>query len=180
MSPVFLKGRKRKFFNDNYTADSQTNSYNWSKASDCLVPGCYADVSIVHIQRLRSASWVFQSSEVDNAELAKEKFGQMIQLSNPFIFYLPEEPAYRGKVLTLGARIAFKMDGGKIKNFKDMTIESTTSFLNRNKKILPFAEDFIETKDPRVKKPYKFNGYRKSYLTILINKIELIVRKVIE
>jgi glycosyltransferase involved in cell wall biosynthesis len=179
LSPVFLKGRKRDFFRENYIADPQTNSYAWASTSDSLVPGCYADVSIVHVQRLRSASWTFQSSEVSNGELAKEKFGPMHQLSNPFIFYLPEEPAYRGKVLTLGAQIAFKMDGGKIKNFKDMSPRAVTDFINRDLAILPFAEDFIDTVDPRVKRPYKFNGYRKSYLTLLINKLELLIRKIV-
>lgn len=178
LSPVFLKGRKRDFFKENYIADPQTKSYAWSSASDSLVPGCYADVSIVNVQRLRSAFWTFRPSEVSNGDLAKEKFGTMHQLSNPFIFYLPEEPAYRGKVLTLGAQIAFKMDGGKIKNFKDMPPGAVTDFINRDLAIMPFAEDFIYTVDPRVKKPYKFNGYRKSYLTLFINKVELLIRKI--
>ena len=180
LSPVFLKGRKRDFFKDNYRPSLGTKSYAWSGSSDAVVPGCYADVSIIHVQRLRSASWVFQSSEVGNGELAKEIFGPMCQMSNPVVFYLPEEPAYRGKVLTLGAQIAFKMDGGKIKNFKTMSAKATADFINRDLTVLPFAEDFIDTVDPRVKKPFKFNGYRKSYLTLLINKLELLIRKIIK
>lgn len=181
LSPVFLKGRKRDFFKNSYSADTQTSSYIWkSKSENALVPGCYTDVSIFNVKRLRESGWVFQPSEEENGKVAKEKFGLMPQMSNPFTFYLPEEPAYRGKVLTFGAKLAFQMDGGNIKNFLNMTAAEAEKLVKRNKEILPFAEDFIQTIDPSVKKPYKFNGYRKSYLTMAVNKAELVIRRLLQ
>jgi glycosyltransferase involved in cell wall biosynthesis len=179
ISPVFLKGRKRKFFNDHYRVVQSVKAYIWDEKCDAPVPGCYADVSIVHLERLRTSQWIFQTSEDSNAVLAKEKYGRMPQLSNPFAFYLPEEPAYRSKELTLGAKLALKMNGGEIMNFLDMNKEDSAIFVNRDINVLPYAEDFIQTTDPKVKKPYKFNGYRKSWLTMCLNKVELIVRRLI-
>jgi glycosyltransferase involved in cell wall biosynthesis len=181
LSPVFLKGRKRGFFKNSYSADRYTSSYSWENNSEnVVVPGCYADVSIVNVRRLRDSGWVFQPSEEENGKAAKEKFGLMPQMSNPFTFYLPEEPAYRSKVLTLGAQLAFKMGGGSIKHFLNMTTNEMEQFMRRDKAILPFAEDFIQTADLSVKKPYKFNGYRKSALTMVVNKTELIIRRLLQ
>lgn len=176
LSPIFLKGRKRKLFTEHYLSDEKVAAYKWIESSGATVPACYADVSIVFVPRLLNAGWIFQNSEAENGFSAKVKFGRMPQLANPFTFYLPEEPAYRGKTLTLGARLAFEMSGRKIKNFIDMTRDQNLAFIARDQATLPFAEDFLQTEDPKVKKPYKFNGYRKSWLTLLLNKLELLFR----
>jgi hypothetical protein len=39
--------------------------------------------------------------------------------------------------------------------------------------IYPFAEDFVDTVDPSVRKPYKFNAYRTRWLPLILNKLEL-------
>lgn len=177
VSPVFLKGRKREFFDHNYSPETDVPAYIWRDSSDNLVPACYTDVAIISPTRLRAAGWNFQQSELENGIMAKQKFGLMPQLSNPFCFYLTDEPAYRGKVLTIGAKLAFRLAGNTIKNYLDMSPDAARLFVNRSTSIRPYAEDFIETVDPTVPKPYKFNGYRNSWLTLLLNKIELLTRR---
>jgi hypothetical protein len=39
--------------------------------------------------------------------------------------------------------------------------------------VYPFAEDFVDTVDPSVRKPYKFNAYRTRWLPLILNKLEL-------
>jgi hypothetical protein len=177
VSPVFLKGRKREFFDHNYSPETDVPAYIWRDSSDNLVPACYTDVAIISPTRLRATGWNFQQSELENGIMAKQKFGLMPQLSNPFCFYLTDEPAYRGKVLTIGAKLAFRLAGNTIKNYLDMSPDAARLFVNRSTSIRPYAEDFIETVDPTVPKPYKFNGYRNSWLTLLLNKIELLTRR---
>lgn len=179
LSPVFLKGRKRDLFERNYSPIAEVSAYVWREPSDNLVPACYTDVAIISPARMRAAGWHYQESELENGSRAKQSFGLMPQLANPFCFYLTDEPAYRGKVLTLGAKLAFKLTGSTVKSYLDMSPEKARLFVNRSASILPFAEDFIDTVDPTVPKPYKFNGYRKSWLTLLLNKIELLTRRIL-
>jgi hypothetical protein len=97
----------------------------------------------------------------------------MIQAAEPWIFYVPEEPAYRGRVLTFGAKLAAKMAGNQVKAFRDMSPQETLAFAQRPLSVDPFAEDFVNTIDPRVRKPYKFNVYRTRLLPLILNKLEL-------
>lgn len=151
LSPVFLKGRKRKFFNSRYLTDPSTHTCVWSDDLDNVIPSCYADVSIVNIKRLRETGWGFLPSEVENGRAAKAKFGRMPQMSNPFTFYLPEEPAYRGRVMMIGAKLAFKMGGEKIKNFLDMSGSETEEFLNRDKRIFLLQRTLYKLPTPELK-----------------------------
>lgn len=179
LSPVFLKGRKRDLFETHYSPAVAVPAYVWHEASENVVPACYTDVAVVCPKRLKTSGWSFQDSEMENGRMAKHLFGLMPQMANPFCFYLPEEPAFRGRVLTLGAKLAFKLTGGNIKRFVDMSPESFRLLSTRNLSIMPFAEDFIETQDPKVTKPFKFNGYRTSWVTIFLNKVELLVRRLL-
>lgn len=101
----------------------------------------------------------------------------MVQMADPFVFYVPEEPAYRGRVLTFGAKLAARMSGNRVKSFIEMTPEESRTFGQRPLQAYPFAEDFVNTHDPRVKKPYKFNVYRTRWLPLVLNKLELLWRR---
>ena len=86
---------------------------------------------------------------------------------------MPEEPAYRGRVLTFGAKLAAKMSGNQVKAFHDMRPQAALAFEQRPLSVYPFAEDFVHTIDPTVRKPYKFNVYRTRWLPLILNKLEL-------
>lgn len=179
ISPLFLKGSKRAYFQHRYQPDAQLRCYRWSAdpQETGKVPQKYADIAVLHVARLRQAGWRFSGSEEANGALAGELFGDMVQVAEPWVFYVPEEPAYRGRVLTFGAKLAFRMSGNQVKTFRDMGPQASTEFAERDLSVYPFAEDFVETVDPRVRKPYKFNAYRTRWLPLILNKLELLGRR---
>lgn len=179
ISPLFMKGSKRAYFQQRYQADAALHCYRWS--ADPLetgkVPQKYADIAVLHVARLRQSGWHFAGSEEANGVLADQLFGDMVQVAEPWVFYIPEEPAYRGRVLTFGAKLAVKMSGSEVKSFRDMSAQAVLAFAQRDLSVYPFAEDFVDTVDPTVRKPYKFNAYRTRWLPLVLNKLELLGRR---
>ena len=180
ISPLFMKGSKRAYFQQRYQPDAGLRCYRWSADPDATgkVPQKYADIAVLHVARLRESGWRFAGSEEANGALADQLFGDMVQVAEPWVFYVPEEPAYRGRVLTFGAKLAVKMAGNRVKSFKDMSAQASAAFAQRNLNEYPFAEDFVYTVDPTVRKPYKFNDYRTRWLPLILNKLELLVRRI--
>ncbi len=179
ISPLFLKGSKRAYFQQRYQPDAGLRCYRWSadpQETD-KVPQKYADIAVLHVARLRQSGWQFAGSEQANGALADQLFGDMVQAAEPWVFYIPEEPAYRGRVLTFGAKLAVRMAGNQVKSFIDMSPQASTAFAKRDLSVYPFAEDFVDTVDPTVRKPYKFNAYRTRWLPLILNKLELLGRR---
>jgi glycosyltransferase involved in cell wall biosynthesis len=179
ISPLFMKGSKRAYFQQRYQADPALRCYRWSADphETGKVPQKYADIALLHVARLRQSGWQFAGSEEANGALADRLFGDMVQVAEPWVFYVPEEPAYRGRVLTFGAKLAVKMAGNQVKSFRDMSAQASESFAQRDLGVYPFAEDFVDTVDPTVRKPYKFNAYRTRWLPLVLNKLELLGRR---
>ena len=175
VSPLFMKGSKRAYFKERYQPDPRLRCYRFAPDPNepGKVPQKYADIALLHVGRLRQSEWRFSASEPENGALANSLFGDMVQTAEPWIFYVPEEPAYRGRLLTFGARLATQMSGNRVKSFIDMDHVSLASFAQRPLNIYPFAEDFLNTLDPSVRKPYKFNAYRTRWLPLVLNKLEL-------
>jgi glycosyltransferase involved in cell wall biosynthesis len=179
ISPLFLKGSKRAYFKQRYQPDAVLRCYRWSADPDETgkVPQKYADIAVLHVARLRQSGWRFAASEEANGALADRLFGDMVQAAEPWVFYIPEEPAYRGRVLTYGAKLAVRMSGSEVKSFQDMSPQASLAFAQRDLGVYPFAEDFVDTVDPTVRKPYKFNAYRTRWLPLILNKLELLGRR---
>ena len=179
ISPLFMKGSKRAYFQQRYQPDAGLRCYRWSAdpQESGKVPQKYADIAVLHVARLRQSGWRFAGSEEANGALANTLFGDMVQVAEPWVFYVPEEPAYRGRVLTFGAKLAVKMAGNTVKSFQDMSAQASVTFAQRDLSVYPFAEDFVDTVDPTVRKPYKFNAYRTRWLPLILNKLELLGRR---
>jgi glycosyltransferase involved in cell wall biosynthesis len=179
ISPLFMKGSKRAYFQQRYQPDAGLRCYRWSAdpQESGKVPQKYADIAVLHVARLRQSGWRFAGSEEANGALANTLFGDMVQVAEPWVFYVPEEPAYRGRVLTFGAKLAVKMAGNTVKSFQDMSAQASVTFAQRDLSVYPFAEDFVDTVDRTVRKPYKFNAYRTRWLPLILNKLELLGRR---
>lgn len=180
LNPVFMKGLRRKDFLRYYQPNHRDRVYRWvedflNPSKDGPVPSFYMDICIVNAKKLRDIGWVYQSSEYLNGLQAQKFFNHgMPQLPDPFVFYVPEEPVYRSRLKTKGTQLAQKLSGNSVKSFISMTPREVNLMRDRNLSIYPFAEDFIFTKDPKVKKPYRFNIYRVHWLARLVNKIEML------
>lgn len=181
LSPVFLKGGRRKDFLNYYYPDTHERLYHWRDiagqvSKDGPVPKFYTDVCVLCVDRLRRIGWQFSKTELANGEQAAHHFDEMPQMADPFVFYVPEEPVYRGRVMTLGSKIATKMAGDSVKTFLDLTPVELMYMRKRSLAMYPFAEDFINTADPKVHRPYRFNVYRTRLLPRLLNKFEKLIR----
>ena len=95
ISPLFMKGSKRAYFQQRYQADQNLRCYRWlaDPNESNKVPQKYADIALLHVGRLRARGWQFATSEADNGLLADQLWSDMIQAAEPWIFYVPEEPA---------------------------------------------------------------------------------------
>ena len=80
-------------------------------------------------------------------------------------------------MLTYGAKLAVRMSGNQVKSFQDLSPQALLAFAQRDLGVYPFAEDFVDTVDPTVRKPYKFNAYRTRWLPLILNKLELLWRR---
>ena len=180
LSPVFMKGGRRDDFSKYYQPASSERVYHWVEdpkrpSKDGPVPRYYMDVCLLNVKRLREINWQYQTSEWLNGQQAAKYFPHgMAQLADPMVFYVPEEPVYRGRVKSKGTQIAERLAGNTVKAFVSMTTEEVQHLRQRNTSIYPFAEDFIQTQDPSVHRPYRFNVYRTNWLARLVNKWEKI------
>lgn len=178
LSPTFMKGMRRKDFLRYYQPDASERLYHWIEdpaqpSKDGPVPHYYMDICVLDVSKLRAAGWKFQNSELMNGQQASSLFAHgMPQLADPFVFYVPEEPVFRGRIKSKGSKMAERLAGNTVKLFVSMTPEEVYAMRQRALSVYPFAEDFIQTKDPDVKRPYRFNVYRSHWVTRLINKVE--------
>lgn len=168
ISPCFLKGERR------------------DKYKTTLIPGiagyfssihlpAYNDVVIANVASLRAVHWQFLNDEKHNDTEARKHFSMMMTMAHPFVMHVPESPVFRYKINTLVGRIA--ANSIKPKYFKAMETEEVRTMRSRPLSQIPFAEDFLHTQNPTIKKPYVYVNVRaKSYIRIL-NKCELLFRK---
>ena len=68
--------------------------------------------------------------------------------------------------------MAERLAGNAVKCFVGMTEAEVERMRERSTITYPFAEDFIQTLDPTVPRPYRFNVYRTHWLSRLVNKLE--------
>lgn len=61
ISPLFMKGSKRAYFQQRYQADAALRCYRWSAdpQETGKVPQKYADIALLHVARLRQSGWQF-------------------------------------------------------------------------------------------------------------------------
>lgn len=178
LSPVFMKGGRRDDFLKYYQPDKTERVYHWVEdpqhpSKDGPVPRYYMDVCLLKVQRLRQVHWRYRTSEFLNGQQAIQHFPHgMAQLADPMVFYVPEEPVYRARVKTKGTQIAERLAGNTVKCYLSMSPSEVKRMRARSTSTYPFAEDFVQTQDPTVKRPYRFNVYRTQLLARLINKVE--------
>lgn len=172
---TFLKGKLRKRDQGSTYFDATSNAYLRRDTKQSA--GVYfSAICIAHIDRLKAENWQFQSREKYNNTQAKEKFGQMGFLRNPFLMQLPSAPAYRGKTKTLGLRLGEKYNQCGFHPFKYMTEKEALNLKSRSSEVLPVAEDFIALKIKALRKPWAINPFQGTKLLKPLHKAELTIR----
>jgi glycosyltransferase involved in cell wall biosynthesis len=137
----------------------------------------FNDVHIAHAPRLRSAGWEYVPGEIANAAQAHAKFDKMGVWADPIMMHLPSVPVFRGKQKTWSMRMADRLLGTDPKPYRPLTREQTDALCSRPLSVLPFAEDFLDCTDPKVKKPFHYSSVSAVPLLHLTNSIERSLRK---
>ena len=180
VNPVFLKGHRRRSIQRQVELKPEFEGY-FHAIPEALKPRpvsmYYCDVVIAHVDRLRAVNWQFQMSETDNAELARTHFSKMLQMAHPLIMHVPEVPAVRGKKTTVGSRLAARLVGPDVKSFDYMSGDQIVAMRSRNLKVIPFAEDFLHTKNRNVGRPFRYSATSVRSYTSTMHKIEQFLRR---
>ena len=176
LQPCFLKGSNRQRDQESLVLDSETGCYfrNGGRQSAGLY---FSAVSVFIPRRLMEAGWHFDSSEPLNDLQARKHFGPIGHLAMPFAMYLPDVPAYRGKVKTLALRIAEKVTNVGYYPFRTMTDDEANAFLQRSLDVLPVAEDFLTCLDGNPKKPWVYYALQGRPILKKLNVAELALRR---
>lgn len=138
----------------------------------------FSAISICHTQRLRDAQWQFQPRERDNDEQAAKLFGKMGFIRDPFVAWLPNVPAYRGKIKTIALKHAERRRKCGLYPIEILSEQANNAFRARDaERALPIAEDYLTLSDGRsVAKPWTIYPLQGSSPLKLANRLELKLR----
>lgn len=175
MQYAFLKGKMRNKVGPVTYFDETSNAY---KREDTQASAgiFFSAISIGHADRLKAKNWEFEGREKDNNAKAKQVFGPMGFMKNPMLMYLPSAPAYRGKMKTLGHRLAEKKNQCGFHPFNLMTDDEISAMKSRDVNVLPFAEDFLSLQNQALPKPWVTNPFQGTKICKALHKTELTIR----
>lgn len=175
INPVFLKGHRRRSIDKQLMPQLKFRGY-YQEISEVIKPRpvsmFYCDVVLVHVDRLKLADWCFLESETNNAHQASKRFSKMLQLADPFVMHVPQVPVFRGKKSTVGSRLAEKVVGCDVKAFQIMADLDVEKMRERSLNLAPYAEDYLNTINSKVRKPYSYNAINARWYTRFIHKLE--------
>lgn len=176
LQPCLLKGQNRERDSRTLEYDATRKAY-FRSASQQSAGRHFSAVCLLQPRRLLEKQWQFQRSEPDNDRQAASLFGRMGHLYAPFAMWLPEVPAYRGKRKTLALRLAEKKRQCGLYPFHPMDAARSEAFRQRDPKILPVAEDFLECEKPTLPQPWSYYPMQGSWWLKKLNILELFLRR---
>ncbi len=174
VSPAFIKGLRRRRYLRGLMPCATPRSYVSRNHADRLA---YFDVAVAHVARLRAADWRFAASEHANVLQAREAFGDMPVMAEPFVFYCPEVPIFRNRGRSLASRMAARLTGPDVKAFADMTDAEMHAFRARPLDRWPVAEDFLHPLNPRVRRPFVYADVRARWWLRVLHKLEQALKR---
>ena len=171
IAPCFFQGRSR----GKYKTVLVPGIAGYFFSGTFPLSACCAIV-IANVARLRAVRWTFLNGEKRNDTKARKYFSMMLQLAHPFVMHVPEPPVFRYKINTLANRIS--NNSIEPKYFKTMKTEEVKAMRSRPLSQMPFAEDFLHTQNPTVRKPYIYSNVSTELFYIRkLYKCELFFRK---
>lgn len=170
LSVMFLKGEKKRRYKRVLRADEENDLYRSTSLEDGVIQSYY-DVVLCHVPRLRAAGWKFEHTEVANMKQARDLFGEMPIMRNPFMFFCPEVPFFRDRKQSLAARIiATRRKVNPV--FHDMTDEEVARLKERALGSLPYAEDWLKPTLQGLRRPFVFKDVKANLWLNLLYAIE--------
>jgi glycosyltransferase involved in cell wall biosynthesis len=136
----------------------------------------YSDICVFRTQQMRDAGWRFVSRESSNEGAARNTLQQMAYWRDPFVVWLPNVPAFRGKQQTWALRWAQKKRRCGFYPVTMLNADETRKFLARDPARLPYAEDFLQASEALPKPWIYYPLQGKSWLKHL-NNLEIKLRR---
>lgn len=137
----------------------------------------YSDIFLTRSDRLRAVNWQFQRGEPANAAQAEEHFSRMGYLRCPFVMWLPNGPAYRGKTKTLALRWAERRRRCGFYPFRTLEPEALLRLHDASPAQLPVAEEFLRTEHGSPPTPWVYDPLQGAGLLKHANRAELLLRR---
>lgn len=178
LQPAFMKGSDRRRHQGliRYRSDSDAYCIDRLRHS---AGAWYSDILLGSAGRLRQAGWQFLPSEAANEQQARRNLGQLLYLKNPFVAWLPNVPAWRGKQQTLGLRLAHRSGNCGLHPLRCLDAPQTAEFLTREPEKLPYAEDWLELVGTSLPKPWAYHPLQGRRLLKWLNSLELKLRRLL-
>lgn len=162
LAPVFLRGITRQKTLSEFEYAPEYQVYFCRHHNDKCAGVYYSDISVSTIDRLRSVGWRFLESELENELQAKASFMEMGYMYAPFMMWLPNGPAYRNRKKPIAYQIAEKQNRAGFYPYQYMSEPDIDRLKQRPPAERPIAEDFLETVDPELRKPWIYHPLKRS------------------
>lgn len=174
--PCFIRGidlRKRPVVA--IPGENERTFYRQDKGQSAGIH--YSDLLVTVPARLLDKNWRFFQSEPGNDQQAKQLFGSMLYLYDPFAMWLPEVPAYRGKKKTRALKWAEAKKGCGFFPFEVWAQDRSDQFRARRERDVPVAETYLNcSPEPRTR-PWTYNPLTGLGWLKKLNSIEVFLDK---
>lgn len=177
ISPAFIRGisrQGRRRIDFDYDPQSRLFFPQQSRRSAGIH---YSDIFLTRIERLRSVGWHFQDGEPANAARAASSFGHMGYLRCPFLMWLPNGTAYRGKTKTIALRWAERHRNCGFYPFQELERAAVERLRNEVPPRLPVAEEWLRLTRGDPKKPWIYDPLQGSRTLKHLNRVEIYLRR---
>lgn len=139
----------------------------------------YSDIFLSSAARLRAHGWQFEKGEPKNQLRAKKTFSPMGYMKCPFMMWLPNGTAYRGKQKTLAMRMAEKKRRCGFYPFKYLDAPAIERLRSCPATELPVAEHYLEPMYGNPAKPWVYDPMQRLTALKHLNRAELLARRLL-
>jgi hypothetical protein len=178
VQPAFLHGRNRKKDQSVTRYDPVHRVYYVDRLKNSA-GAFYSDICLFRVRDLRAVGWQFVRREAGNERQAREHLAQMAYWRNPFVAWLPNVPAFRGKKRTFALRLAQRLRGSGFYPLVYLSPDQHRAFIDRPNTAFPYAEDFLQVRNGPVPQPWHYYPLQGSAALKLLNSVEVKLRKLL-
>lgn len=176
LHPAFLKGCNRAADSEEMRYEQELGGYLCNRFGRSA-GAHYSDIHISSVAQLRLTEWCFLDKEALNEQQARGTLQQMLILRNPFVAWLPNVPAWRGRTRTLALRRAERKHRSGFYPIRFMSTKEETEFLERSPHQLPVAEDYLELYQQNLSEPWQYHPLQNERLYKALDSVERRLRK---
>lgn len=176
VQPAFLRGCNRRKDHALTSYDEDLRVYYVDRLKNSA-GAFYSDICLFRAGDLRKVGWQFIQREAGNERQARERLAQMAYWRDPFVAWLPNVPAFRGKKSTLALHLAQRLRRSGFYPLDYLSAEQNRVFVERPATAFPYAEDFLHVRNGPVSQPWIYYPLQGSTTLKLLNSVELKLRK---